>query len=154
MGSDFARSAAPVAAIIAIGLFANCCAQAPFAWIQAAGRADVTGKLHLLQLVPYVCALLALTYQFGIVGTAVAWSLRALIDCGLLFVASRRLFPQVALRSELRAIATGIVLLAVLAIHPVLPVGALRTTLTVFAVCATCALSVLLATQLRPEPAS
>jgi O-antigen/teichoic acid export membrane protein len=152
MGGDFARSAAPVAAIIAIGLFANCCSQAPFAWIQAAGRADVTGKLHLLELVPYVCVLVALTWQFGIVGTAVAWSLRALIDCGLLFIASSRLFPQVALRSELRAIAAGVGLLTVLAAHPVLPDGALRTTLTVLAVGAICALSVLLATQLRPEP--
>ena len=38
MGPQFAVSAGPVAAIIAVGLFANCCAQAPFAWIQAAGR--------------------------------------------------------------------------------------------------------------------
>jgi O-antigen/teichoic acid export membrane protein len=154
MGGEFARSAAPVAAIIAIGLFANCCSQAPFAWIQAAGRADVTGKLHLLQLIPYIVVLVALTWQFGIVGTAVAWSLRALIDCGLLFIASGRLFPAIALRTELRAIVVGVGLLTVLALHPALPDGLVRTTIAALAGCATLALSVMLARQLRPAAAS
>jgi O-antigen/teichoic acid export membrane protein len=115
MGAQFAASAAPVAAIITVGLFANCCAQAPFAWIQAAGRADVTGRLHLIQLPFYAVILVTLTWRFGVIGAASAWSIRALADFGMLFVASSRLFPTVQLRRVLGTIALGTTMLAALA---------------------------------------
>jgi O-antigen/teichoic acid export membrane protein len=94
MGVDFARASGPVAAVIAVGLFANCCSQAPFAWIQAGGRSDITGKLHLLQLPIYIALLYAATIEMGIVGAAVVWSARALADYALLLLASARLFPH------------------------------------------------------------
>lgn len=115
MGHGFATRSAPVAAILAVGLFANCCAQAPFAWIQAAGRADVTGKLHLLQLPPYLALLIGLTWQMGIVGTALAWSARALLDCGLLFRASSILFPGVTLGRAIPLLASGTAILGLIA---------------------------------------
>lgn len=115
MGTEFAAYAAPVAAIIAVGLFANCCAQAPFAWIQAAGRADVTGRLHLIQLPLYAVILVTLTWRFGVIGAASAWSIRALADFGMLFVASSRLFPTVRLRKVLGTIVIGTTMLALLA---------------------------------------
>lgn len=115
MGKEFAAFAAPVAAIIAVGLFANCCAQAPFAWIQAAGRADVTGRLHLIELPLYAVILVTLTWRFGVVGAASAWSIRALADFGMLFVASSRLFPTVRLRRILGTITIGTAMLALLA---------------------------------------
>ncbi len=115
MGHEFATHSAPVAAILAFGLFTNCCAQAPFAWIQAAGRADVTGKLHLLQLPLYLALLVGLTWQMGIVGTALAWSARALVDCALLFRASRVLFPGVALGSAVPLLLSGTTFLGLIA---------------------------------------
>ncbi len=151
MGAEFARSAAPVAAIIAVGLFANCCAQAPFAWVQAAGRADVTGRLHLAQLPFYGLLLVGLTWRFGIVGTAIAWSVRAVADCGLLFVASARLFPDVKLGPVLRAIVAGLALLVLLALHPALPEGVARTAFATTLFVAAVILSAILALRLRPR---
>jgi O-antigen/teichoic acid export membrane protein len=97
MGATFAQASAPIASVLAIGLFANCCAQIPFAWIQAVGRADVTGKLHLLQLPLYCGLMLLLTWQYGIIGAAWAWAFRATADCILLLIASRRLFAHISL---------------------------------------------------------
>ena len=153
MGPSFAVGAAPLAAIIAVGLFANCCAQAPFAWIQAAGRADVTGKLHLLQLPIYAVLLVALTWQLGVVGTAIAWSLRALTDWALLFIASSRLFPAVVLGGELERVGAGLVGLALLAAHTALPAGAWRDAWIAIGLTVCLALSAVMGLRLRrPAP--
>ena len=149
MGAPFAEAASPVAAIIAIGLFANCCAQAPFAWIQAGGRADVTGKLHLLQLPLYAVLLGSLTWQFGVVGTALAWSIRAVVDFVLLFVASARLFPTVALANVLRLIVIGIVGVSLLASTVWMPQGWQRASATVVVLAACLALAAGIAARLR-----
>ena len=123
MGATFASASAQVAACLAVGLFANCCAQVPFAWIQAAGRSDVTGKLHLLQLPIYAVLLVVLTMQFGIVGAAVVWSIRATADAILLYLASASLFPEDDLRPMLPPIIAGLVLLVLIGIAPTLPTG-------------------------------
>lgn len=115
MGEAFAQSSARVATLLAVGLFANCCAQVPFAWIQAAGRSDITGKLHLLQLPVYAVLLVALTMRFGIEGAAVAWSVRASADALLLFVASRSLVPEVPIAALVGPVLAGCALLIAIA---------------------------------------
>jgi O-antigen/teichoic acid export membrane protein len=115
MGAAFAAQSAPVAAILAIGLFANCAAQVPASWIQAAGRADVTGRLHLAELPVYALVLAALTWRFGILGAAWAWTLRASTDCALLLYASQRLFPSREESAGIRALALGMLLVAAFA---------------------------------------
>lgn len=115
MGPEFAAHSAPVAAILAVGLLANCAAQVPFSWIQAAGRADVTGRLHLAELPAYGLILAFLTWRFGIIGAAWAWTLRASTDCALLLYASRRLFPVPDEEIGTRALARGALLVAALA---------------------------------------
>jgi O-antigen/teichoic acid export membrane protein len=115
MGSEFAVHSARVAAILSIGLLANCAAQVPFSWIQAAGRADVTGRLHLVELPAYALILAALTWRFGIIGAAWAWTLRASTDCALLLYASRRLFPTPSKAIGTQALAVGALLITYLA---------------------------------------
>jgi O-antigen/teichoic acid export membrane protein len=126
MGARFAAESAVVAACLASGLFANCCAQVPFAWIQAAGRSDVTGKLHLLQLPIYAVLLLVLVTHFGIVGAAVAWSARATADAALLYAASARLFPDDALAPAMPPIVAGLAVLVLLGMTPAIADPAVR----------------------------
>ena len=149
MGPQFAVASAPVAALLSVGLFANCCAQAPFAWIQAAGRADVTGKLHLLELPIYAMLLVALTWRFGIIGTALAWSLRGLADCALMFRASSLLFDDVILASVLRPIALGVATLALLATTRFLAHEVLHWTIVAVLLAFSLVLSLTLALRLR-----
>ena len=108
VGPDLAEKAAPVAAILLLGLWLNGLAHIPFALLQAQGRPDVPAKLHLLELPPYLLALWLGLSLFGVEGAAWAWSIRAAADAALLFWASR-----VALKNLLPlAPALGLVVLA------------------------------------------
>jgi O-antigen/teichoic acid export membrane protein len=77
--------------ILAVGLFVNSLAFVPYALLQASGRPDVTGKLHLAELPLHIFLVLLLVQRLGLVGAALAWSIRVTIDAALLFVAAGRL---------------------------------------------------------------
>jgi O-antigen/teichoic acid export membrane protein len=94
VGTDFARASTAVLQWLAIGMFVNAVAQAPFAVVQGIGRPDITAKLHLAELPLYLAGMWWLAHHFGIVGVAAAWTIRATVDAlGLLFV-SHRLVPE------------------------------------------------------------
>lgn len=91
VGAAFADASAPVMRWLAVGIFANSLAQAPFAFLQGTGRPDLTAKLHLMELPLYVASLAWLANLYGIVGVAVAWTLRATFDSvALLVIANQR----------------------------------------------------------------
>lgn len=59
-----------------------------FTLLQSQGRADLTGKLSMIEFLPFMGLLWALTVTFGIVGAAGAWSLRCTADALAIFWAS------------------------------------------------------------------
>jgi O-antigen/teichoic acid export membrane protein len=91
VGDDIASSSAPVGEILLIGVWMNSVAVVPFAFLQAQGRPDVPAKFHLLEVGPYVGALLIGLRWAEIEGAAWAWSGRAVADALLLFWAARRI---------------------------------------------------------------
>jgi O-antigen/teichoic acid export membrane protein len=93
LGPDYAVQSAAVLRWLAVGVLVNSVAQIPFALIQGSGRADVTARLHLAELPLYLVALWWLVSTHGIVGAAVAWSARAVLDGAALFVYAHRLAP-------------------------------------------------------------
>lgn len=88
VGADFALRAAPVGEILVVGLWANCLAYLPFALIQGQGRPDLAAKFHLYELLPYLGTLWLMMHWMGVVGAAIAWSLRVWADAVLMFWAS------------------------------------------------------------------
>lgn len=90
LGHEFALHSTRVLQILSLGVFASSLATVPFAMIQGTGRADITGKLHLLELPFYLAAVWYLTAHYGIVGTAIAWLLRATADSILLLLLADR----------------------------------------------------------------
>jgi O-antigen/teichoic acid export membrane protein len=84
LGAEFAQHSYRVAQIIVIGVFANGIASVPFALIQASGRPDITAKIHLVELPLYAAAVYILTTHWGVMGTAIAWSGRTVLDAILL----------------------------------------------------------------------
>ena len=86
VGAEFAVASAPVMQWLAVGAFANALALAPFAILQGTGRPDITAKLHLVELPLYVAGLAWVTHAYGIVGVAMAWTVRVTIDAAALFV--------------------------------------------------------------------
>lgn len=93
IGREFADNSWAIVSILALGIFLNGVAFVPFAAIQATGDARSTAYLHLVELALYIPALFACLKLFGLVGAAVAWTVRVGIDLlALLIVARKRGF--------------------------------------------------------------
>jgi len=93
LGAEFAKKSAPVLQWLTAGVLMNGLAQVPFAQVQAAGRPDLTAKLHLLELPVYLVLLWFFVTNFGIMGAAIAWTARVTLDSVLLFLVAGRLLP-------------------------------------------------------------
>lgn len=65
--------------LVVAGIF-SAVAQPPYTFIQALGYSKPTGLVHLIELPMYCGLVYFLTLQYGIVGTALAWLARVLID--------------------------------------------------------------------------
>ena len=98
LGVELAAETALVLRILAAGVLVNALAQIAFAFVQGVGRADITGKFHLLELPVHVAVAYALIQAMGVPGAALAWTLRVVLDAVLLFGAvvrlSRRTIPE------------------------------------------------------------
>ncbi len=100
LGADYARHAAVPMQIIAAGVCANAAGMIAYAFVQAAGRPDLTARLHLLEAPVYLAALWWLLKHAGINGAAMAWAGRTAIDAVLLLYLSRKAGP-ISLRASL-----------------------------------------------------
>ncbi|MCC2946192.1 polysaccharide biosynthesis C-terminal domain-containing protein, partial [Citrobacter freundii] len=69
-----------------VGYFFNSLAQIPFTSIQALGKAKITAIIHVFEVLPYLLLLYFCVVNYGIIGAAVAWTIRVTIDCFLLFI--------------------------------------------------------------------
>lgn len=103
IGAEFASKCYRVAQLLAIGVLVNSLARVPFLAIQSAGRPDLTAKAHLVEFPIFVGVLYLLTSQYGIVGAAVAWLLRASVDAIVLFTISRKFVPAFTKVAEIIA---------------------------------------------------
>lgn len=103
LGVEFADQGAPVLQWMAVGIFLLSLGMVGATGLQGVGRPEVTGKLNLLELPFYLVALWWLVLEFGIVGAAVAWALRAGIDAVLLGVLAER--ASIASAAGLRRLA-------------------------------------------------
>lgn len=90
LNSEFARSSARALQILLVGNLINAIGSVFFTVLQAAGRSDLTAKLHLCEALPYVAVLWGLTSLLGIEGAALAWSLRVAVDTVALGLLARR----------------------------------------------------------------
>jgi O-antigen/teichoic acid export membrane protein len=80
LGSDWASKTTLVFQILAVGILINALAQIPANLLDGIGRPDLRAKIFLLYVLPYVLLLWFLIIKFGIVGAALAWTLRACIE--------------------------------------------------------------------------
>lgn len=100
----FADHATAPLQVMAVAALASGLAQVPFTMLQGRARADITGKLHLVELPGYVGLLYVLVLHYGPLGAAWAWLLRILIDMAALYYLCFREFrsraPQTSLIAE------------------------------------------------------
>jgi O-antigen/teichoic acid export membrane protein len=93
LGAEFAQQSFRVLQWLAVGVFINSLAYVPFAFLQGAGRPDLTAIVHLIELPLYLGLLWWLIGRRGIEGAAIAWSARAVFDALAMFVVARRFLP-------------------------------------------------------------
>lgn len=93
LGNSFAENGTSVLRWLAAGVLVNSLAHAPFALVQGGGRPDLTAKLHLLELPFYLTAVWIFTRRMGIEGTAIACTLRLLLDAVLICLLLDRMLP-------------------------------------------------------------
>lgn len=93
LGAAFAHESLAICQWLIVGIFANSLAHVPYALLQGHGRSDVTAKLHLLELPVFVIAIILCVSAWGIVGAAIAWTLRVALDAALLYAEAMRRNP-------------------------------------------------------------
>jgi O-antigen/teichoic acid export membrane protein len=89
-GEDFGRESTVPFYILLGGLFFNLLAYVPHGAITASGRSDVHARLYWSELVPFILITLFLVSSFGILGAALAWSLRVVIDAAIYIWLAKR----------------------------------------------------------------
>jgi len=102
LGVDYAREGVRVAQILSAGVLFNSLAHLPFSLLQAAGRADWTAKLHVIELPLYIAALAWLVPGYGIDGAALVWAGRCVLDALVLFVLAQRQMRRASLVNDFR----------------------------------------------------
>lgn len=94
IGREAAHSSTPIAFVLMVGFWANGVAQLPFGRLQAAGRTDIGAKVHLIEIVPYLVLLIGGLKYLGLIGAALAWSVRGIADM-FAFLLLDKLSPRV-----------------------------------------------------------
>jgi O-antigen/teichoic acid export membrane protein len=77
---NFVPESAVIGQVLCLGVLANAIGSMYYALLHAKGRADLTAKLHLIELPLFLFSLIFLLYQFGLVGAAWAWVGRMVFD--------------------------------------------------------------------------
>lgn len=80
LGAEFGAQATVPGRLLAASVFVNCMAWLPFSLLQGAGRADLTGKLHLFEIPLYLALTIVLIGRAGADGAAMASLLRSTLD--------------------------------------------------------------------------
>ncbi len=91
VSTEFADRAYVVLQIMAVAALASGLAQIPYTMLQAVGRADITGKLHVAELPIYIALICVLVFLYGPIGAASAWLFRVIADAGLLYHFNQRI---------------------------------------------------------------
>jgi len=95
MGPEFAAQAAPVLPFLILGAFVNLLAWNAVALIQAHGRPILVAKAYAVEAVVYLPVAWLLMSRLGLVGAAITWCFRALLDSVLLWGIAAALFRTV-----------------------------------------------------------
>jgi O-antigen/teichoic acid export membrane protein len=105
--------------IFAVGILINCMAHVPFTLIQSAGASRLTALAHTAELPFFLGVLWWLTSVYGVLGAAIAWLTRMVIDTVLMFALCSSLLEWSA-KALLNARSLGMALLGVVAFAGVL----------------------------------
>lgn len=85
--AEFAKRAYRLLIILLVGLWFNSLALIPLTAIQAKGGVKTIGLIHSLELIIYIPLLYFMMNNYGLIGAALVWSFRTVVDLLLLHIA-------------------------------------------------------------------
>jgi O-antigen/teichoic acid export membrane protein len=94
-GEDYGQNSLNCLYILVIGCFFEGMFYIPGSLLRSAGKPHIITWIQITELFPYLWLSAKLTSSFGAEGSALAWSLRAIIECCLSFIFATKLagFP-------------------------------------------------------------
>ena len=95
LGAEFAEKSYRVLQVLSIGILLNGIAFIPSTLLQSAERPDLGAKIHLLEFPFYLPAVWLMANHFGLLGAAIAFTVRVGIDMFLLFGAVCWVVPNI-----------------------------------------------------------
>lgn len=98
LGDEFRENSGPVLRWLAVGIVALSLAYVPQFLVQASGKPSHTALVHLGELPVYLLLVWTGITLGGVVGAAVAWAARGLIDLSVMLVLACRRLPAMASR--------------------------------------------------------
>lgn len=81
---ELASHSTSVAQVLFVGFWINALALMPYTQLQAGGRPDLVAKCHAAELLPYLAMLTLALQEWGLIGAAAVFSMRATADFVLL----------------------------------------------------------------------
>ena len=81
----FAASAEPLIFIISIGILFNSLAFFPYSYLSSISKFKLLAKIHFTDFLFFLITLIFLSFRYGLIGSAIAWSLRAFLDFTLMY---------------------------------------------------------------------
>ena len=88
---QFATNALPLTLVLIIGIWFNALSLVPYTFIHSLGKPKITAVFHIIELVIYCGALWWLTKYYGLIGAALAWVARVILDFTLLRMVANKL---------------------------------------------------------------
>ncbi|WP_337188866.1 flippase [Phenylobacterium sp.] len=92
VGPEIGGQAAPAGRLLFLGYWANAFALVPFIFLQASGRPDLPPKMHLIEIPIYLGCLYWAMSHMGLIGCAMVFAGRCMLDYVLLAAVSGRRF--------------------------------------------------------------
>ena len=89
-GPEFASNSTVPFYVLMAGLLFSVPGYIPYSLLMGTGKASVIAKLYWAELIPYLILVYLCTSNFGIIGTAAAWSLRVAFDGVVFFILARK----------------------------------------------------------------
>lgn len=112
-GASFAEKSTLPFYILSFGLLFQLNAFIGGSLLYATGRTDIVAKLFWVELLPYIVLTGILTYQFGAVGAAMAWSIRVIAEASVINkLATRVSGVRFGYIKQIPVVLKGIVLLS------------------------------------------
>jgi O-antigen/teichoic acid export membrane protein len=94
LSPEFARKSFPLVLVLLVGVWTNSMATVPYTLLHAHGNPRITAIFHMVELVLYLGAIWFLTRWLGLLGAALAWSMRTTLDLILLRFAAQKALPD------------------------------------------------------------